>query len=146
MHRMGGELGEHINPEMENQEMVIPIANMEGPERIQSCCCTKLILTAYPFGENFMCENCYNELFNHVPIGQAFHHEIPRHFLSGRPARNKVSHCYECGINISELQPATHCIQCVISYNRLSRLEKVLVASGAQIRMVTTYSQRHPRL
>jgi hypothetical protein len=119
-------------------EMTIHIANMERPGRIQSYCCTKLIRTAYPFGGNYICEDCYNEFFDHEPIGPGLHHELPRHFLSGRPARNKVSHCFECGIDISELKPATYCIQCIISYNLLSGLEKVLVANGEQIKTVAT--------
>jgi hypothetical protein len=125
MRRMGG-------------EMTIRIANMEGPGRILSCYCTKLIRTAYLFGGNCICEDCYNEFLDHEPIDQGLHHELPRHFLSGRPARNKVSHCNECGIDISELKPATYCIQCTISYNLLSGLEKVLVTNGEEIKPVAT--------
>lgn len=146
MYRMGGEPSEHIHTPRQNQPTPLPIANLEGPERIQSCLCTRLVQTAYPFGENYVCEDCHNELFDHVPIGQALQRDLPNHFLSGGPARNRVSYCYECRTVISESRPATHCIQCVISYNRLNRLERVLVANGAQIKITATHSPRYPSL
>jgi hypothetical protein len=133
---MGGEL---IDLNMENQEKPIPMFNLVEPEEIQYCSCIQIIQTAYYFINNYLCQECYDNL---DPVERDFYRIPPNHYLSGKAARTRVSHCNTCGINIAKQQPAIFCTQCINVYVNLNQFEKTLLNGGVMTRTVAYYNSQ----
>jgi hypothetical protein len=127
---MGGEL---IDLNMEHQEIPIPMFNPVEPEEIQFCSCIQITQAVYYFINNYLCQDCYDNL---EPVERGFYRVPPNHYLCGKSARIHVSHCNTCGITIARQQPAIFCTKCINIYVDLNRFEKNLLIGGVMTRTV----------
>jgi hypothetical protein len=133
---MGGEL---IDLNMQSQEKPIPMFNPVEPKKIQFCFCTQITQTAYCFIDYYLCRDCYDDLNS---VERDFYYVPPNHFLCGKTARIRVSHCNTYGINIAEQRPAIFCTQYINVYVDLNRFDKRLLTEGVMTRTVAYYNKQ----
>ncbi|XP_050598721.1 uncharacterized protein LOC126926438 isoform X2 [Bombus affinis] len=115
--RRGNQLPDGVSP------MDYPIVSEES----LSCCCVRLIRSAYQLHTIFVCQDCYDTL---DPDDQDLYEDSPTHFLCGIPGRIKAMHCRLCDIYVSQLQPATSCTECINAYLDLTQVEKNFLVLG----------------